>query len=191
MQSSEIPRREPPEARAGLTWQWRREDLATDYPATGWTLKYYFKQMAVSGANFSITAAADGVNFAVNNAATASQGYTAGKYSWAAVVTGGTSEAYEVDRGTMVVLPRIDTATALDERTHERKVLDALETALENKALLTPDQMEYTIGNRHLKRMSYPELIAARDVYRSKVTMQEMAERARNGQGGNRVVWKL
>ncbi|HUO43549.1 MAG TPA: hypothetical protein VMT94_01395, partial [Burkholderiales bacterium] len=70
MNPSEIPRNEPPEARAGLTWQWRREDLSDDYPASSWTLKYWFKQTGANGGKFSIQANADGDNFAILVAAT-------------------------------------------------------------------------------------------------------------------------
>ena len=37
-----IPTTEPTRLRAGDTWQWRREDLS-DYPATAWTLTYWFR----------------------------------------------------------------------------------------------------------------------------------------------------
>lgn len=189
MNASEIPVNEPPEARAGLTWQWRREDLSDDYPASSWTLKYYLKQLGTGGAHIEITATADGDLFAVLVAASTTQGYTAGKYSWAAVVTGGSSEVYEVDRGVLNVLARYDQANALDDRSHARKMVDAIEALLENRA--TIDQQEYTIGARHLKRMTVEELTTWRDYYRSQVFQEDMVERARNGQGGNRFVVKL
>lgn len=189
MNASEIPRNEPPEARAGLTWQWRREDLSADYPATSWTLKYWFKELKASGANFSITCTADGSSFVVNVSAATTAALTAGKYSWAAEVTGGSTEAYEVDRGTLTVLPRYDQASALDDRSHARKALDAIEAVIESRA--TIDQQEYTIGSRTLKRMTGEELLKFRDYYRAQVGAELMVERARNGQGGNRLVVKL
>lgn len=189
MNSSEIPRNEPPEGRAGLTWQWRREDLAADYPASSWTLKYWFKQLASAGANFSIQATADGDSFAVLVSATTTGAYTAGKYAWAAEVTGGASEVYEVDRGTFIVLPRYDQAQSLDDRGHARKMLDAIEALLENRA--TVDQLEYTIGSRHLKRMTVESLMSWRGIYRAEIAFADMAERARNKRGGNRLSFKL
>lgn len=188
MNASDIPRNEPPEARAGLTWQWRREDLSA-YPASSWTLKYWFKKTGSSGANFSITATADGTSHAVNVAAATTAAFTAGDYTWSAQVTGGSSEAYEVDRGTFKLLPRYDAASNVDDRTHARKVLDAIEAVLEGRA--TQDQQEYTIGNRSLKRTPIADLILLRDKYRGELATQEMTERARNGQGGNRLVVRL
>lgn len=190
MNSSEIPRNEPPELRAGTTWQWRREDLTSDYPASSWTLKYWFKQLAASGANFSAQASADGDNYAVNVAAATTAGYTAGKYAWAAEVSGGSSEVYEIDRGILIVVARFDLASSLDFRTHARKMLDAIEALLENRA--TADILEYTIGTRHIKKMAPAELRDWRDYYRAEVRMQDAADRVRDGQGaGNRLVFRL
>ena len=189
MNSSEILRNEPPELRAGTTWQWRREDLVADYPASSWTLKYWFKQLSAAGAHIELTASADGDNFAIVVAAATTATYTAGKYAWAAEVSGGSSEVYEIDRGELIVLARFDQAAALDFRTHAKKMLDAIEALLENRA--TIDQQEYTIGSRHLKRLTVKELTDWRGYYRAEVLAQNMVERIRNRQGGNRFVVKL
>lgn len=189
MNSSEIPRSEPPELRAGVTWQWRREDLIADYPASSWTLKYWMKQRAAAGGHIEITASADSDNFSIVVAASTTQSYTAGKYDWAAEVSGGSSEVYEVDRGVLIVLARFDQASALDFRTHAEKMLEAIEALLENRG--TVDQMEYTIGSRHLKRLSVKELTDWRDYYRAEVLSQAMVDRIRKGQGGNRLLFRL
>ncbi len=190
MNSSEILRKEPPELRAGTTWQWRREDLTADYPASSWTLKYWMKQLAAAGSHIEITAAADGDNYAVNVSAATTQAYTAGKYAWAAEVFGGSSEVYEVDRGILIVVARFDKASSLDFRTHARKMLDAIEALLENRA--TTDILEYTIGTRHIKKMAPQELRDWRDYYRAEVRLQDAADRVRNGQNaGNRLVFRL
>ncbi len=183
----EVAKNEPVEARAGTTWAWRREDLS-DFPATTWQLKYWFKKTGSSGANFSVTAAADGAAHAVTVAASTTQGYTAGTYTWAAQVTAGI-ETYEVDRGLLKLLPRYDVASNVDDRSHARKALEAIEAVIENRATL--DQMEYTIGTRSLKRMSPEQLRDWRDYYRGQAGAEEMAERIRNGQGGNRLTFRL
>jgi hypothetical protein len=79
------------------------------------------RRSAPRGANFSIQATADGDNFAVNVAAATTAAYTAGDYTWAAIVTGGSSEAYEVDRGRFKLLARYDQArTSTTARTRAR-----------------------------------------------------------------------
>jgi len=165
-----IATNEPIEQRAGLTWQWRREDLVTDYPATLWTLTYWFKKIGAAGANFSIVASADGSQFAVTVSAATSGAYTAGDYKWVAVVTYG-SEAFEVDRGEFTLLAKYNAAANLDDRSHARITLDAIEAVIEGRA--TVDQQEYTIGTRHLKRTPLADLMKFRDYYRSQVIAED------------------
>lgn len=183
---TDVATNEPRQLRAGLTWEWNR-DLA-DYPAGTWVLKYWFKKTGSSGANFSITATADGTTHAVSVAASTTQGYTAGDYTWVAVVTAGT-EAFEVDRGTVELLARYDQAANLDDRSHARIVLDAIEAVIQGRA--TKDQEEYTIGNRSLKRTPLEELEAFRDKYRAEVYAEELAENARNGGRGGQLLVRL
>lgn len=183
---TDIATNEPRQLRAGLTWEWER--TFPDYPASSWTLKYWFKQLAAGGAKFDITASASGDKFVVTKAAADTASYTAGDYSWAAVVTAG-SEAFEVDRGTLQVLPRYDQDAALDDRSHARIVLDAIEAVIENRA--TKDQEEYTIGNRSLKRTPMKELLSLRDRYRAEVRGETLEENARNGREGGKLVVRL
>jgi len=181
-----VPTTEPLQHRAGITWQWTR-DLA-DYPASTWTLTYWFKQLAASGAKFSIAASDDGDRYAVTVAAATTGAYTAGDYSWVAVVTSG-SEVHEVDQGTLTILPKYNADAALDDRSHARVVLAAIEAVIANRATL--DQQEYTIGSRSLKRMTVDELMTFRDKYRAEVYAEEQGEAARNGQSTGRVVVRL
>ena len=182
----ETPTNEPRRHRAGLTWEWERE--FTDYPASTWTLKYWFKKTGSSGANFSITATADGAKHAVSVAASTTSGYTAGDYTWVAIVTAG-SEAFEVDAGTLELLPRYDAASNLDDRSHAVKTLEAIEAVIERRATL--DQQSYQIGGRSLARMEIKDLLAFRDKYRAEVYAEQLAENARNGLGGSTLVVKL
>lgn len=185
--SATIPTTEPVAHRAGLTWEWRREDLC-DYPASVWTLTYYFKKTGSAGANFSIQASADGDAFAVTVAKATTAAYTAGDYTWAALVGDGTDQ-HEVDVGTFTLLPRYDAAANLDDRSHARIVLDAIEAVIENRA--TQDQQEYSIGGRSLKRMPIADLLSFRSHYRAEVYAEEQAERVRNGLSSGKLVVRL
>lgn len=187
--SADIPTTEPSELRAGDTWKWTRG--LDDYPASaGWTLKYRFKSAA---GGFEVVASASGDSFSVTVAASATGAYAAGRYTWAAWVEGGTAEKYSVDAGTLDVLPdyRSGTATtALDDRSHARKTLDAIEAVIENRATL--DQLRYTINGRELQRTPIPDLLKFRQFYKAEVRSEEMAERIRNGTGiGGRIQFRL
>jgi len=107
--------------------------------------------------------------------------YAAGLYTWQAFADNGT-ERYLLDSGTLKVLPDYAAGTitaALDDRTHARKVLTAIEAILENRA--TKDQEEYTIAGRSLKRTPIPDLIVLRDTYRREANAEKIAEQIANG----------
>lgn len=175
-----IPTTEPAELRAGDTWEWRREDLAADYPASAWTLTYRFKNAA---GGFEVIAAADGDAFAVTVAAATTAAYAAGTYAWAAqVVSGATKKT--VDSGTFKVLPNLfagQATAASDQRTHARKTLEAVEAVIEGRASL--DQEEFQIGGRMLKRMPIADLLRFRAFYKGEVDREQAAEALANGMG--------
>ncbi len=164
---TDIPTSEPRELRAGDTWKWRREDLSST-PAPTWTLKYEFKN---STGAFQVTAAADGANHAVTVAKATTATFAAGRYRWVAFVDDGT-ERYSIGTGEIEVLRNFDDDAVLDVRSHAKKVLDAIEAVLENRATL--DQQNYTIGNRSLARTPIPDLLLLRDRYRAEVTSQQI-----------------
>ena len=186
--AADIPTSEPGELRAGDTWKWTK--TLADYPAsTPWTLKYRFKNAA---GGFEITASASGNDYAVSVVAATTAPYAAGTYSWIAWVEGGTSEKYTVDTGVCTINPdyRAGTATAaLDDRTHARIVLDAIEAVIAGRA--TKDQERYKIGERELWRTPIPSLLKLRQHYLAEVKAQQAAEAIKNGlQTGRRIQFR-
>jgi hypothetical protein len=177
--AADIPTTEPLFARAGDTWKWTR--TLEDYPASsGWTLKYRFKN---ADGGFEIVATASGSDHSVTVAAATSAAYAAGKYSWVAWVEGGSSEKYTVDSGSFTVQSdyrAIAAATGLDDRSHARKVLTAIEAVIERRA--TKDQEEYTIEGRSLKRTPIPDLLKLRQKYQAEVVAEEAAAKLAAGQ---------
>jgi len=177
---------EPREHRAGLTWEWERS--FPDYPAGTWTLKYWFKRMGGTD-KFSITATADGSKHVVDVAKGTTLAYVADDYTWVALVDDGTDQ-HEVDRGTMKILPRYDQDAALDDRTHAKKMLEAIEAALESFST-NATVKSYTIGSRQWTRAELPDLMALRDKYKSELYRETLAENARNGMEGGKLVVRL
>lgn len=166
----------PSQLRAGLTWQWRRTDLV-DYPSPGWTLTYYCK---TASTQFSIVASDDGEGgFDIAVAANTSAAIAAGRYTWVAVVASG-SDRYEVDSGTLEVLPDFTTSAPIDSRSHARKCLEMIESYLEDRNNLAA--RGYSIAGRSLDRYGIPELLVLRDKYRAEAASEERAERIRNGE---------
>lgn len=145
----DIATNEPEQLRAGVQWEWRREDLATDFPADGgWSLKYWLKKTGATPGNLSIDATASGKFFAVTVLAATNAAYVAGHYTWVAIVTKG-GELRQVDSGKLEILPRYDQAANLDDRSHVVKVLEAIKACIENRASTTQREMVgYAIGSR-------------------------------------------
>jgi hypothetical protein len=179
----DIPTNEPAQLRLGDTWQWRREDLAGDYPAPTWTLTYRFKNAA---GGFEIIASADGSNFAVNVTAATTAAYAsgAGTYAWVAQVSHGDGRKFTVDNGSLDVLPNLFSGSATaasDQRTHSEKALDAIKAVIEGRA--SRDQEEYTIAGRSLKRTPIADLLKLLNFYETRVAAERNAEAIRNGRG--------
>ena len=176
-----IPTTEPSALRAGDTWQWRREDLAGTYPASTWTLKYYFRN---ASAYFDITATADGDLFAVSVAKATTANYTVGDFDWIAVAESAT-ERFEVDAGRLEVLRNYATAAAYDGRTFARTLLDAVESALAAKA--TASQLALVQAALADRSLQYDT--AALMKLRSQLLSEVRREDAvRNGGSNNRIL---
>lgn len=171
---ADVATREPETINAGETIEWRREDLA-DYPAPSWVLTYELRNAA--GA-YQIAAAASGSAHAVSVTAATSKDYAPGVYEMAGYVVSG-AERRLVYRATLTIRPYLGAAGALDTRSHARKVLDAIEAVIENRA--SKDQQSYRIGDRELVRMSAADLLDMRSRYRAEVAREREAERAALG----------
>jgi len=124
----------PDTLQIGDTWAWTA--TVVDYPATEWTLKFAFRGFGLTVIDIEATADGDDYDVAVAGSVTAT--YLKGTYQWAAVVEKGTApniERYTVGSGIVTLLPYLGAAdTYTDNRSHARKMLDAIETALESAA---------------------------------------------------------
>ena len=174
---STIPDNEPATLRAGDTWRWTRS--LSDYTAPTWVLKYRFKNAA---GGFEITASASGTDHSITVAAATSAAYVAGSYTWAAWVESG-SDKFTVDEGTLEVLPdyRAGLATvALDDRSHARKMLDAIEAWLESRDMAVAS---YQIAGRQMQYIPVAELMKLRSRYRTELLSEENAAKLARGEG--------
>lgn len=154
-------------------------DFATtvpDYPpADGWTLTYRLvPQSSGTAYTFNATPAADGQSYEIAVSSTTTAGWAAGNYSWVAFVIQ-SGERHVVDQGTLTIKPDPVTTATLDVRGHARKVLDAIEAVLENRASI--DQKSVTIGDRSLERTPIEDLLKLRQLYQAEVAREDAAAR--------------
>lgn len=171
---ADIPTNEPLVVTAGDTIEWKR--TFDDYPASaGWVLTYALRSASSS---IDITASADVDDHLVSITAATSAAYVADTYSWQAYVTKGI-ERFSVDKGTLTINPDFAAAGTYDNRTHVKKVLDAIEAALESRA--SKEQLSYTINGRALTLLTPAELMEARSRYQVEYRSEQAAERIANG----------
>jgi hypothetical protein len=179
-----VPTTEPTRAHAGDSLTWRRDDLTADYPATaGWSLTYTLVSPTKS---ISVAAAADGDAFLVTVAASATAGWPAGDYTWAAAVTNG-AQRTTIGQGRITVLPNVAGALGgLDVRSPARQALDAVNAALASygaKAYL----QEIQTGDRRQKFSTPGEFMAFRSRLMREVAQEDVAAGLRPS-GANRLL---
>ena len=112
---------EPEKLTSGVTWKWKK--TLSDYPASEWTLTYYFRKSGATATSFS--ASADGDTHLVTVTAATTAGYAAGVYDIIGVVVK-SAEKYVVFDGILEVLTNPATAS----------VRDSIETWLAGAALV-------------------------------------------------------
>jgi hypothetical protein len=152
----------------------------------GWTLK--FTAVGKLGI-LTITAAADTDNaddFKFTAAAAITAAYVAGDYSWQLTATK-TTTRYTIAEGMVTLLDNIAGRTALyDNRSHAKKVLDAIEAVIENRA--TVDQMSYQIAGRQLSKTPIPDLMQLRSLYRNEYEGELAMVRIASGRASGRKI---
>lgn len=168
------PTTEPTQFYKGDSVSW--EKSLAHYPASEWALVYYLRGATV----LDVTCTADGDTHVATISAAASDALTAGTYWWQAIATKD-SDVKTVGNGKIEVLASLsDIATGThDGRSHVKKVLDALEAVLENKATL--DQTSYSIQGRSLSRMSPDEILKWYDRYKKLYADELRKEQLANG----------
>lgn len=179
-ESANYPSQEPETLVVGDRWVWQRPDLVTDYPTDQYALTYEFHIDSGGGGShkFTITATETTTAYIVEVASTVTDDYTADQYKWYAFITRTSdSQRVAVDNG-MTTLVANFADTNADLRTHAKKVLDAVQAVIENRA--TIDQSSFSIAGRSLSRMSIDELFLVRDRYRAEYNEEVKKARIRN-----------
>jgi hypothetical protein len=184
-----IPEVEPTELRAGETWAWKRS--YADYSATGWTLTY----TAINAAGkITLVATATGTAHLVSvpaisvaastgvPAVVGTDSFAAGTYTLYGKVSDGTS-VYSVYDGLVTVAPDLAAASTYDTRSTAKKLLEALDAYLLDKASKDQlDVIETALADRRIRRDK-----AALLKWRSELQIEVAREdAAANGQNAGR-----
>lgn len=181
------PEGEPTKLVVGDYLQWTRKDIAQDYPTATHSAEYVAR--ITGGGADEIKLAATEVNgyylFTVSSAASAD--FTVGTYHWQLEITQTSSgNRVTVDRGEFEALPDLDVNQS-DPRTHADIMLAKIESILEGKA--DSDVSSYSIGGRSLSKMTFEELMVARDKYRAEVVRHKNKALIERGKKSNSTVF--
>lgn len=161
---------EPSQIYSGSLVQWKRADLAQDYPPASYDLIY--KARLRGGLNPEISATATNSNgeflVTLTNAVTAAA--MPGDYYWQAEIERKSDNArILVATGQWKLLPDLDQSGA-DPRSHAEVMLDKINGLLEGKA--DKDVTSYSINGRSIAKMSVTDLLNWRDYYKKEVALE-------------------
>lgn len=165
--AANAPEGEPTEVVVGDFVQWKRSDLVADYPVATHSAEYVARITGGGSTEHKIAATenADYYLFTITSAESAT--YDAGLYHWQLEITQTSSgNRIVVDIGDFEFIPDMDDNQA-DPRIHAEKMLTKIESLLEGKA--DSDVSSYSIAGRSLTKLSFQELVDARDYYRREV----------------------
>jgi len=174
------PTIEPETVVQGDWIQWKRTDLGADYPNTAYTATYVARITGGGNTEVQVTGTASGSDylFSVNSAT--SEGFVPGLYHWQLEIKRDSdNNRLVVDRGYFTAIADLDVNGA-DPRTHAEIMVAKIESILSGKA--DSDVASYSVAGRSLTKMSFRELLEARDYYRSEVRKEQISERIRRGQ---------
>lgn len=164
---------DPARIYAGETTEWTLS--LVDYPASEWTL-----ELAAANATsfFKVTASADDDDHLLSIAAAVTATYGTGTYSYSITAvkgSGGSLERYRVESSDLVVLPLIGGTAVQDTRSADERILDAIIATMEGRA--TTDQTSVSIDGTSISRMSWDELISARNEFQRRVSRRKQRSR--------------
>lgn len=180
--AANAPEGEADELVVGDFLQWKRSDIAKDYPtSSGYTAEYVARITGGGSTEIKIAQAAGSTDdyylFTVDSATSAS--FLPGLYHWQLEITQTSSgNRIVVDIGDFTAVPDMDSNQA-DPRIHAEIMVDKIETILQGKA--DSDVASYSIAGRSLTKLSFQELLDARDHYRREVVQHNNKELVKRG----------
>lgn len=162
-----IPTTEPAAITTGDTISW--QIALPDYPASGgWTLKY---TLVGSAGAITIASAASGADHLISITAATSTTWIAGRYQLQKYVekgSGTTLERITLGSASIEIIKGLaGTTTASDTRSQSRRILDAINAAIEGRAPRADLEYEISTGSstRKIKSMTVDQLLKAQQAY--------------------------
>lgn len=180
----------PLEITAGDLVIWRRDDLVELYPTADYAVSYSFQSLNNPNGqrlSFAVTGQEDskGYYFELAGSTTLDLNHL-GEFSYQVYVTRSSDSArITIDTGTVTVKTDLHSQNK-ETRIHAEIMVAKIETLLEGKP--DSDVASYSIQGRSLTKMTYNELIQAREYCRREVVKHRNEEKIKSGRNtGNTV----
>ena len=184
--AANAPEGEPTQVVVGDFIQWKKANIAEDYPTATHSAEYVAR--ITGGGSNEIKLAGtetDGYYLFTVDSITSAD-FAVGRYHWQLEITETSSgNRIVVERGEFEAIPDLD-VNASDPRTHADIMLAKIETILEGKA--DSDVGSYSIAGRSLTKMSFDELMVARDRYKREVLQHQREELIKRGKASANTV---
>lgn len=183
------PEGEPTEIVVGDFLQWKRSDIADTYPTSqGYTAEYVARITGGGASEIKLPQVAGSTDdyylFTVSSAT--SSAFEPGLYHWQLEITQTSSgNRIVVDIGDFTAIPDMDNNQA-DPRIHAEIMVSKIETILQGKA--DSDVASYSIAGRSLTKLSFSELIQARDYYRREIVKHNNDELLKRGKSNGSTI---
>ena len=172
------PTTEPEKFAIGDFVQWKREDLVDDYPTATHSATWIARLASGTSSEITVNATETSTYYLFTIPSATSSGFTQGHYHWQLEITETSSgNRIIIDSGTLDI--EYDLDVNVDPRSHAQIMVDKIESILQGKA--DADVASYSINGRSLTKMSFQDLIDARDFYRKEYVKELQLERAKNG----------
>jgi hypothetical protein len=183
--STNYPTTEPAELQLGDFWAWKKTDLSDDYPVADYSFSYEFNIIdGATAINFTLSASESNNEYIIQTTDTSS--YTKGEYNWVSYITRTSDSArIKISEGFTEIQDNY-AATTASVRSHAKKVLDAIEAVIENRA--TMDQSSMSIAGRSLSRLTIDELLTFKNTYKAEYLKEIKKARLKNNKAsGNSI----
>ena len=173
------PETEPLKFVLGDFVQWKRSDLVTDYPLATYSAQYVSRLSSGGNTEFTVVGTETDGTYLFTIASSTSSGFVAGDYHWQLeIVRTSDSSRIVVERGDWSIIVDLD-VNGSDPRSHAQIMIIKIESILQGKA--ESDIGSYSIAGRSLTKMSFAELLDARDKYRAEYTQELVKSRLETG----------
>lgn len=180
------PEGEPTEVVVGDFIQWKRSDLVSDYPPSLYSAEYVARITGGGESEIKLPATETDSYYLFTVDSATSTNFSPGVYHWQLEITQTSSgNRVVVDIGDFTAIPDMDNNQA-DPRIHAEIMVDKIETILAGKA--DSDVASYSIAGRSLTKLSFQELLDAREYYKREVNYHNNKELLKRGKSNGSTI---